>query len=92
MNLYRYGHMRDCSDQWSNFWFCMRTNRGYMSEEARAKKIQDHYQGRARKYEVGPSSEDVWRIREERVEGAFEGDFEAVEAEMKEEWRRKREE
>lgn len=63
-----------------------------MSEEARVKRIRDHYQGRARKYEVGPSSEDVWRIREERVEEAFEGDFEAVEAEMKEEWRRRREE
>lgn len=92
MNLYRYGNMRDCSDQWSNFWFCMRTNRGYMSEGEREKRIQEHYKGRARKYEVGPSSEDVWRIRKERVEGAFEGDFEAVEAEMKEEWRRKREE
>ncbi|MCJ1244265.1 hypothetical protein MMC30_001463 [Trapelia coarctata] len=89
-NLYRYGGMRDCSDQWSNFWFCMRTNRGYMSDGERKKKIQDHYQGRARKYERGPSSEDVWRMREERVEEAFEGDFEAVEAEMKEEWRRKR--
>jgi len=90
-NLYRYGGMRDCSDQWSNFWFCMRTNRSYMSDDERKKKIQDHHQGRARKYERGPSSEDVWRIREERVEGAFEGDFEALEAEMTEEWRRQRE-
>ncbi|MCJ1292786.1 hypothetical protein MMC34_004339 [Xylographa carneopallida] len=83
-NLYRYGGMRSCSDQWANFWFCMRTNRGAMGEEWKKRKIQEHYAGRARKYQVGPSSEDVWEMREEIVEGAFEGDLEAVE----EEWRK----
>ncbi|MCJ1387163.1 hypothetical protein MMC18_000003 [Xylographa bjoerkii] len=84
-NLYRYGGMRNCSDQWSNFWFCMRTNRGTMGEEERKRRIQKHYEGRAEKYKVGPSSEDVWEVREEIVEGAFEGDLEAVEEEMRRE-------
>ena len=83
-NLYRYGTMRDCSDQWSNFWFCMRTNRGVLSEEGKAERIQRHYEGRAKKYRVGPSSEDVWEIREARVEEAFEGDLEALEREIRE--------
>lgn len=84
MNLYRYGSMRNCSDQWANFWFCMRTNRGAMGEEERKRRIQEHYRGRAGKYVEGPSSEDVWEIREVVVEGAFEGDLEEVEREMRE--------
>jgi len=71
--------MRDCKDQWSNFWFCMRTNRGFMSDEEREKRIQEHYRGRAVKYKVGPSSEDVWEVRTERIDAPFEGDLEALE-------------
>ena len=87
-NLYRYGGMRSCSDQWSNFWFCMRTTRGAMGEEWKKRKIQEHYEERAKKYKIGPSSEDVWEMREEIVEGAFEGDLEAVEEEYKREGKR----
>ena len=53
-----------------------------MSEEERKRRIQAHYSGRAAKYRTGPSSEDVWSVREERLEGAFEGDLEALEEEM----------
>ncbi|MCJ1387142.1 hypothetical protein MMC17_010271 [Xylographa soralifera] len=84
-NLYRYGGIRSCSDQWSNFWFCMRTNRGSMGEEERKLRIQKHYEERAKKYKVGPSSEDVWEMREEIVEGAFEGSLEALEEELRRE-------
>ena len=80
-SIYRYGKIRNCSDQWHNFWFCMRTNRGVMGEEERKRRIQDHYRGRDTKYENGPSSEDIWRLREVRIEGAFEGDLEAAEEE-----------
>ncbi|MCJ1407839.1 hypothetical protein MMC19_001910 [Ptychographa xylographoides] len=89
-SVYRYGGMRKCSDQWSNFWFCMRTNRGGLGEEERKRKIQEHYKSRDRKYKAGHSSEDVWRLREERVEGAFEGDFLAAEEEMRQEAKRKK--
>jgi hypothetical protein len=68
-NLYRYGGVRNCSAEWSQFWFCMRTNRGMMSDERREEAVQGHYAGRARKYRDGPSSEDVWELREEPVEG-----------------------
>jgi hypothetical protein len=82
-NLYRYGNMRDCSQTWKNFWFCMRTNRGYMSEEEREERVKEHYWNKDRKYREGPSSEDVWRLRESPVEGAFEGDWRGVLEEMR---------
>ncbi|MCJ1302228.1 hypothetical protein MMC08_005031 [Hypocenomyce scalaris] len=92
-NLYRYGSVRNCSDQWRNFWFCMRTNnsRGMMSDEERKRRVQEHYRRRAAKYKVGPSSEDVWDVRGERVEGAFEGDLEALEEEERRRSRRREE-
>lgn len=58
-----------------------------MSDEEREKTIQKHYEGRAKKYTRGLSSEDVWNMREDRLENAFEGDLEALE---EEERRRKR--
>ena len=47
--------------------------------------IQEHYRQRAVKYKVGPSSEDVWEVRTEPVQGAFQGDLEALEKEEAEE-------
>ncbi len=80
-SVYHYGSMRDCSPLWSNFWFCVKTNRSRMSEEERQGKVLDHYQKREAKYRVGPSSEDVWVQRATMLVGAFEGDLEAVLAE-----------
>ena len=31
-NLYRYGTIRSCSENWKDFWFCMRT-KGYPPEQ-----------------------------------------------------------
>ncbi|WEW61806.1 hypothetical protein PRK78_007302 [Emydomyces testavorans] len=81
VNYYRYGELRDCSQHWSDFWFCMRS-KSY-SEADRAKMIADRYRKKAVKWKTGPSSEDVWDIRTEPVRGAFEGDFAAAEREMK---------
>ena len=50
-----------------------------MNEEERKRKVQTWYWERDAKYRSGASSEDVWRPRAKRMEGAFEGDFEAVE-------------
>ena len=61
----------------------MRTNRGVLSAVEKAERIRRHYEGRAKKYKVGPSSEDVWEIREVRVEEAFEKDLEALEREIR---------
>jgi hypothetical protein len=68
-NLYRNGKMRDCSENWRNFWFCMRTKS--QPTEKRKAMIQEHYRQRADKYKVGPSSEDIWEMRTEPVENAF---------------------
>lgn len=66
--VYRYGAMRSCSDQWDDFWFCMRT-KSY-SGEMREKMIRAHYRNREyAKYGPGkPSSEDIWESRSEKVE------------------------
>lgn len=81
MNVYRYGELRSCSEHWENFWLCMKT-KTYPDEE-RKKIIRDHYRKKAIKYKTGPSSEDVWELRTEPVKGAFQGDFAALEREMK---------
>ncbi|KAL8705122.1 MAG: hypothetical protein Q9225_008044 [Loekoesia sp. 1 TL-2023] len=78
-NIYRYGTFRDCREQWKQFWFCMRTNRGFLGDEERGRRIMDHYKLRETKYRVGPSSEDVWKPRAKMVENAFDGDLEADE-------------
>jgi len=80
-NVYRHGSARNCSETWSNFWFCMRTNRSGYSEDEKIDRIRKHYWEREEKYRKGPSSEEVWRMRDKRVEGAFEGDYEAMERE-----------
>lgn len=68
-SVYRSGTMRSCSEQWDDFWFCMRTRAytGAMKEEA----IRDFYRQKEikRYYAAGqPSSTDVWEARTERVE------------------------
>jgi hypothetical protein len=45
--------------------------------------IRDHYRKKAIKYKTGPSSEDVWDLRTEPIKDAFQGDFAALEREMK---------
>ena len=54
-----------------------------MNDEERAGMIQEHYRKRETKYKNGPSCEDVWRMREVRLDNAFEGDLEALEAREK---------
>ena len=65
--VYRYGSMRSCSEQWDDFWFCMRTRSH--SSQSRQAMIREHYRAKERrKYGPGmPSSEDVWQSREVKV-------------------------
>ncbi|KAL8646328.1 MAG: hypothetical protein Q9226_006906 [Calogaya cf. arnoldii] len=83
-NVYRYGTLRDCSEQWKQFWFCMKTNRGFLGDEEREKRVKEHYRLRELKYRVGPSSEDVWKPRTRMVEGAFERSYEEDERKWEE--------
>ncbi|KAL8857797.1 MAG: hypothetical protein Q9178_005697 [Gyalolechia marmorata] len=76
MNVYRYGNLRDCREQWSQFWFCMKTNRGFLGDEERENRVREHYRLRELKYKVGPSSEDVWAPRTKMVKGAFQRSLE----------------
>ncbi|KAL2041826.1 hypothetical protein N7G274_005610 [Stereocaulon virgatum] len=81
-SLYRYGQLRRCSQEWSDFWFCMRTNRGFMSDEERENRIVEWGIKREREkyYKEGKlSSEDVWEARRKTVpRSAMQGDLEAV--------------
>ncbi|RFU27708.1 hypothetical protein B7463_g8632, partial [Scytalidium lignicola] len=70
-NLYRYGNIRSCSENWSDFWFCMRT-RSYTGTD-KEEMIRKHYREREKvRYgkEGGPgrSSEDVWKSRDRKLE------------------------
>jgi hypothetical protein len=71
-HVYRYGELRSCSEHWSQFWFCMRTRS--KGEETKRREIEEWYRKREEKYRVGPSSEDVWEEREEKVDRAFDWD------------------
>lgn len=85
-SLYRYGQLRQCSQEWSDFWWCMRTNRSFMSDEERAKKVLEKGMRREREKYRGEgrgSSEDVWERRDRKVQGAFNGDFNTL---QRQEW------
>ncbi|KAK5172511.1 uncharacterized protein LTR77_002631 [Saxophila tyrrhenica] len=69
-DIYRYGHLQDCSEQWGAFWFCMRTRT--LSGPEKEMQIREHYKQRdERKRGEFGSSEDVWEIREKPVLKAF---------------------
>ncbi|KAM0325362.1 hypothetical protein ACHAQA_007347 [Verticillium albo-atrum] len=61
--IYREGSMRSCSENWEDFWFCMRV-KGY-SGPIKEAAIREHYRKKEHeKYGAGkPSSEDVWKAR-----------------------------
>jgi len=70
--VYRHGEMKSCSDQWEDFWFCMRQkgSSGPVKEEA----VRTHYRNREYEKYYAPgkrSSEDVWEAREVRLNNTF---------------------
>ena len=54
-------------------------------EKERARQIREHYQKKVIKYKTGPSSEDVWEVRDVPVQGSMQGNLEELEARI-EEW------
>lgn len=62
-----------------------------MSEEERRERIRKHYYEKDEKYRTGPSSEDVWKVREKKVDEPFVGDFEAYERSVRRAEERERE-
>lgn len=72
-DIYRFGAIQSCSEQWGAFWFCMRT-RAYGPEE-KERQVVEHYREREeRKRKQFGSSEDVWQLRTKAVERAFQRD------------------
>ena len=71
-DLYRFGHLHDCSEQWGAFWFCMRVRT--LPEKEREVKIREYYRERdeRRVRARGGSSEDVWELRTVAVKEAFQ--------------------
>ena len=69
-DIYRYGHLNSCSEQWGAFWFCMRVRQ--YADVDKQEVIKEFYKDRdeKRKQEFG-SSEDIWEIRTKGVEKAF---------------------
>ncbi|KAG8625842.1 hypothetical protein KVT40_006243 [Elsinoe batatas] len=72
-DIYRFGSLQPCSEHWDAFWFCMRTKS--WGEKEKGEAIARYYEareGRERERRAGGrSSEDVWELREEKVERAF---------------------
>jgi len=69
-DIYRYGALQSCSEQWDAFWFCMRVKS--QGEEEKQQAISRYYREREeRKKKEKGSSEDVWEIRMEPVKKAF---------------------
>jgi hypothetical protein len=74
-NLYRYGNVRSCSENWNDFWFCMRTRTFAAREKeeaimARYREKERMRYARREGEELGTpkSSEDVWKSREHKLE------------------------
>ncbi|KAK5737932.1 hypothetical protein LTR17_006372 [Elasticomyces elasticus] len=70
-DIYRFGHLKDCSEQWGAFWFCMRTRTLPVKDKER--EVREFYRARdeKRKEVNGGDSEDVWELRTVAVGRAF---------------------
>ncbi|KAK5109212.1 hypothetical protein LTR62_007194 [Meristemomyces frigidus] len=78
-DIYRFGKVKDCSEQWGAFWFCMRTRTLPAPDKERA--VREYYRLRdeKRREENAGNSEDVWELRTEAVQRAFWRDPESAE-------------
>lgn len=79
-DIYRFGSLQSCSEQWGAFWFCMRTKS--LPKAEKEAQIADYYAKREerRKREFG-SSEAIWDVREKPIVRAFGRDPDALDEE-----------
>ena len=70
-DIYRYGHLRSCSEHWADWRFCMALTGA--SREGRANAIRERYREKEAALKKQPNSEDVWRRRDptEMIERPF---------------------
>ncbi|KAF2674832.1 hypothetical protein BT63DRAFT_420103 [Microthyrium microscopicum] len=71
-SVYRYGHWRDCSQQWSDWFFCMRIR--VQPEANKRQMIQQRYWEKEERFRAAPNSEDVWEERTEQVKSFIDKD------------------
>lgn len=71
-SVYRYGALRNCSPLWNDFWWCMRTNQGRMSDQAREEAVRKRYALKEKGLRAGHSSEEVWEERRWLVDRPWE--------------------
>ncbi|BEI85835.1 hypothetical protein CcaverHIS002_0601220 [Cutaneotrichosporon cavernicola] len=64
--IYRFGHLKDCTPKWDDFKYCM-SLKSEDEEERRQAWIKRRAEWWAHR-RVGPSSEDVWEVREKPLE------------------------
>lgn len=62
-DIYRYGHLRSCSEHWSDFWWCMRLKNNFQSPEIKEQLVQQRYREKEERLRQQPNSEDVWKRR-----------------------------
>lgn len=60
----------------------MRTNRGWLSDDERAGRVQKRAWEREKRIRAGGCSEDIWEQRGRLVRGAFGGDWADLDCEM----------
>lgn len=61
-NIYRHGELRDCSYKWDDFKYCL-SLKSEDNDERRRLWVRRRAEWWAAR-RVGPSSEDVWDVRE----------------------------
>lgn len=70
-NWYRYGELKDCSERWRDFKWCMKTRMG--DEETVQGMLKLRREELVEEVRAGPNSEDVWEYREEPVRNPWSG-------------------
>ena len=73
LNVYRYGTFRQCGALWNEYMWCLRTNRGWMSQEEREERTlrKGWEKERGRLIERGGTSEEIWEPRKLVLKDAF---------------------
>ena len=78
-SIYRHGSFRKCSELWYDFWWCMRTNRGSMTDGERATSVRKRYEAKEKQLREGPNSEDIWQERKTLVGRVWDERYEKEE-------------
>ncbi len=68
-NYYRYGELGQCLNQKEAFKLCLKTK--LQSKEQKEAKVQEFYREKLAKERLRGSSEDIWKLRNKKLEDPF---------------------